>query len=302
MNMSLIKRLSVACLCLSTLNLTQAASANTLAFTATGGNINAFEGDIPARSIGGVALPKGSVSVSGNTINVNAVPDWLFDKHNVLTGVILNPKLSTATTGSSTDTSTITGIAYFLKGEWLSNLGRNQSSEIVTLTNGTVLAGNIGGTSNTALDMVLVDGTHRSIDFSNVESITSPRAYPFKIPASSLKIEPSDGSYTAEVNSVSFTPAMFHSGLNLFATNKPQVPKSTLPGTEGGISNKYIATMIATDILVNTIAPAIAIPIVFTRSTLKDQQLLFINGNNSLAQPPFSPQVYANGTVHFFPQ
>ncbi|CAN5380482.1 hypothetical protein BH10CYA1_BH10CYA1_21030 [soil metagenome] len=275
---------------------TSGAFASQLAFTANGGNITAFEGDVESKSIGGVALPKGSISISGNTINVNAVPDWLFDRHNVLTGVVINPKL--VTEGSS---SVVTGLAYFTKGEWLTNLGRNQASEIVTLTNGMALAGHIGGTSSTALDMVLADGTRRSVNFSDVAAIQSPRAYPFRIPASSVKIEPSDGSYTAEVASVSFTPAMFHSHLALFSSNKPQVPKSTLPGTEGGVSNKYIATMIATDIIAGTIAPAIAIPIVFTRSTLHARQLQFINQNNGLAQPPFSPQIFGNGSVYFYP-
>ncbi len=294
--MSLLKRLSVACVSLSILTSAQAAMANALAFTANGGNITAFEGDLPARSIGGIALPKGSVTVSGTTINVNAVPEWLFDKHQVLTGIVINPKLS-----SENNQSTVTGIAYFLHGEWLSNLGRNQASEVVDLTNGAALSGHIGGTSSSALDMVLVDGTRRSINFSDISSITSPRAYPFKIPASSVTIEPSDGSYTAEVNEITFTPAMFRTRLALFSSNKPQVPKSTLPGTEGGISNKYIATMIATDIISNTIAPAIAIPIVFTRSTLHARQLIFFNENNSVNQPLFSPQIFGNGSIYTYP-
>lgn len=272
------------------------AFAGQLAFTANGGNITAFEGDVESKSIGGVALPKGSISISGNTINVNAVPDWLFDRHNVLTGVVINPKL--ATEGSS---SVITGLAYFTKGEWLTNLGRNQASEIVTLNNGMALSGHVGGASSTALDMVLADGTRRTVNFSDIAAIQSPRAYPFRIPASSVKIEPSDGSYTAEVASASFTPAMFHSRLSLFSSNKPQVPKSSLPGTEGGISNKYLATMIATDIISGTIVPAIAIPIVFTRSTLHARQLLYINENAGSAQPPFSPQIWGDGSLHFYP-
>lgn len=273
-----------------------AAFAGQLAFTANGANITAFEGDVESKSIGGVALPKGSISISGNTINVNAVPDWLFDRHNVLTGVVINPKLTTEGTSS-----VITGLAYFTKGEWLNNLGRNQASEIVTLNDGMALSGHIGGTSSTAVDMVLADGTRRSVNFSDIAAIQSPRAYPFRIPASSVKIEPSDGSYTAEVANASFTPAMFHSRLSLFSSNKPQVPKSTLAGTEGGISNKYLATMIATDIISGTIVPAVAIPIVFTRSTLHARQLLYINENAGSAQPPFSPQIWSNGSLHFYP-
>lgn len=294
--MSLFRRSSLVALSMALLSAVPGALASTLAFTANGGNITAFEGDCEARNIGGVALPKGTISISGNTITVNAVPDWLFDRHAVLTGVVVNPKLVT-----SGATSAVTGIAYFTKGEWLSNLGSNRASEVVTLTNGTALSGHIAGAGSNALDMVLADGTRRSVNFADLESITSPRAYPFKIPASSVKLEPSDGSYTAEVAMASFSPAMFHSHLALFTSNKPHVPKSTLPGTEGGISDRYIAAMIATDIISGTIAPAIAIPITFTRSTLHARQLEFINQNNSVALPPFNPQLWSNGTLHFYP-
>lgn len=294
--MFLFKRTSVVAISLALLAAVPGAFASTLAFTANGGNITAFEGDCEARSIGGVSLPKGTIAISGNTITVSAVPDWLFDRHAVLTGVVINPRLTTSGT-----VNTVTGLAYFTKGEWLTNLGPNRASEIVTLTNGTALAGHIAGAGTSSLDMVLADGTRRAVGFAEIESITSPRAYPFKIPASSVKIEPSDGSYTAEVALASFTPAMFHSHLALFSSNKPHVPKSTLPGTEGGVSDKYIAAMIATDIITGTIAPAIAIPITFTRSTLHARQLEFINQNNSVALPPFNPQIYSNGTIHFYP-
>lgn len=294
--MSLSKRSSFVALSLAFIAAMPGALANTLAFTASGGNITAFEGDCEARSLGGLALPKGVVSISGNTITVNAVPDWLFDRHPVLSGVVINPAL--VTSGSS---NTVTGTAYFTKGEWLNNLGSIRAAEIITLKNGAILSGHVAGANTSALDMVLADGTRRSVNFIDLESITSPRAYPFKIPASSVKIEPSDGSYTAEVSTASFSPAMFHSHLALFSSNKPHVPKSTLAGTEGGVSDKYIAMMIATDIVSNTIAPAIAIPITFTRSTLHARQLLFFNENNSVSQPPFAPQIWQNGTIHFYP-
>jgi hypothetical protein len=294
--MSLSKRSSLVALSLAFIAVMPGALANTLAFTASGGNITAFEGDCEARSLGGLALPKGVVSISGNTITVNAVPDWLFDRHPVLSGVVINPAL--VTSGSS---NTVTGTAYFTKGEWLNNLGSTRATEYVTLKNGASLAGHVAGATTSALDMVLADGTRRSVNFADLESITSPRAYPFKIPATSVKIEPSDGSYTAEVSAASFSPAMFHSHLALFSSNKPRVPKSTLAGTEGGVSDKYIAMMIATDIVSNTIAPAIAIPITFTRSTLHARQLLFFNENNSVSQPPFAPQIWQNGTIHFYP-
>ena len=52
----------------------------------------------------------------------------------------------------------------------------------------------------------------------------------------------------------------------IIASRKASLPKSTLPGTEPGISKSALATFIALDII-NEIAPAIAIPLVLNRST-----------------------------------
>ena len=123
--MRLFQRFSLA---LALLQLTIGACAGLavpITFGATGSQITTIEGDIPVRSIGGVLLPKGSVSISGNTIDVGAVPEWLFDKHTVLSGVLINPTLNT--TG---DRATITGLVYFQTGEWLKNLGRNQAPKL----------------------------------------------------------------------------------------------------------------------------------------------------------------------------
>ncbi|HEY9676673.1 MAG TPA: hypothetical protein V6C76_01630 [Drouetiella sp.] len=288
-----IKRLFEISLSVAVIACGQASFASQLAFTTNGANITAFEGDVDAKSVGTVALPKGTVSISGNAITVNAVPDWLFDKHAVLSGVVINSKLEQQGTSS-----VITGIAFFTKGEWLPNLGRNQASEVFTLSNGSAAAGHVLGTSATAVDIMQADGTRRTINFADITAVSSQHAFDFRIPASSVKIEPSDGSYTAEVTNASFGTSMLRGGL--LASHKPQVPKSTLPGTEGGVSNKYIAAMIATDILVNTVAPAVAIPITFTRSTLHARQLEFINSNNSVGQKPFTP-IFYDGTAHFYP-
>lgn len=272
------------------------AFASTLAFTSDGSNIKAFEGECSIASIGSIALPKGKLAISGITAEVSAVPDWLFDRHVVLTGTVVNPKLELAGLNNA-----VVGLILLTKGEWFSNLNHGRGPEILTLTNGTVLSGRITGVQSTSLDMELANGTHKSVHFSEVVALDSSRAFTFRIPLNSIKLEPSDGSYTTEVVSASLQPTSHYRGARLFASNQPQVPKNNLAGTEGAVSNKQIAAMIATDIVSGTIVPAIAIPITFTRSTLHARQLEYINQNNSVGQRPFSLQIWGDGSIHSYP-
>jgi len=224
------------------------------------------------------------------------VPEWLFDKHPVLTGVVFNQQVDS--TGANPK---VTGHAYFLRGEWLKELGRTINPETLTLNDGTVYTGHISSASDTALEMLVTDGSRKSVPFTNIASIISPRAFTFEIPSRSVRIEPANNSYVADAINIRFKPAVFRGGL-AFVSRKPVVPTSTLPGTEGGISNKALTFMAVNDIMVGTVANAIAIPIVFGRPTpLITRQLLFINGNQSDNQPLYSPQVWANGTIHFYP-
>ncbi len=140
-----------------------------------GANITAFEGDVESEKYRRNSSPERVDLHIRQYDQRQCRARWLFDRHNVLTGVVINSKL--VTEGSS---SVITGLAYFTKGEWLTNLGRNQASEIVTLNDGMALSGHIGGANSTALDMVLADGTRRSVNFSDIAAIQSPRAYPFR--------------------------------------------------------------------------------------------------------------------------
>jgi hypothetical protein len=149
--------------------------------------------------------------------------------------------------------------------------------------------------------MLVIDGTRKSVPFANIASITSPRSFTFEIPSRSVRIDPTNNSYVADAINIRFKPDVFRGGL-AFMSRKPQVPTSTLPGTEGGISNKALTFMVVNDLVVGTVANAIAIPIVFTRpESLATRQLLFINGNQTVNQPIFEPQVWANGTIHFYP-
>ena len=255
-----------------------------------------FNGDLDATVIGGLALPEGSATLTGNTIEIEAVPDWLFDKQPVLTGVVFNQQVES--TGANPK---VTGQAYMVRGDWLKALGGNVAPEVVTLKDGTEFSGHVGSATPTTLEMELFDGTRKSVPLAAVTAIVSPRAFTFEIPSRSMRIQPADNSYAADAINISFSPAVFHHAALAFHSHKPKVPPSTLPGTEGGISSKTLAFFAINDIIVNTLANAIGIPLVMRPPSLINRQLLFFNANESDGQPLFAPQIYANGTVHFYP-
>jgi len=256
-----------------------------------------FDGDVAATTISGVKLPKGSVNLAGNTIEVSAVPDWMFDKHPVLAGIVFNQQVD-----STGQIPKVTGQAYFLRGEWLKELGRMLGPETVTIKDGTEFSGHIGTATDTTLEMLLADGSRKSVPLSDVTAIISPRAFTFDIFSRSIRIQPADNSYAADTMNIRFTPSVVHSVHALaFRARKPQVPISTLPGAEGGISDKALDFMVVNDIVVGTIANCIGMPLVFRPPSLVNRQLLFINGNQSDNQPLYSPQIWANGTIHFYP-
>ena len=255
-----------------------------------------FDGEVRATTIGGMALPSGSVSLSGNAIEIDAVPDWLFDKRAVLSGIVFNHQV--VTTGVKPK---VTGQAYFLKGEWLNEFGRNIQDEIVTAKDGTEFSGHVRGAKGATLDLQLNDGNSKSLPIDSILSIVSPRSYSFEISTEALRIDPTDNSYNGDATDIRFTPNVFHSRV-AFLPQKSKVPRSTLAGTEGGINNKTLAMFAVNDVMINTVANVIAIPIVFGRPIpLITRQLLFFSGNASDGQPLYSPQVWANGTVHFYP-
>jgi hypothetical protein len=213
-----------------------------------------------------------------------------------LTGFVFGQRVNTA--GAN---PIVTGSAYFVRGDWIKALGRNVAREIVTLKDGTENSGHVVGVStDTTVEMVLSDGMRKTIRLADISTRVSPRAFSFEIPSRSLHIQPTDNSYGADAINIRFNPAMLHSGMSLL-THKPQVPLSTLPGTEGGISDKALTFMVVNDIAAGTIANAIAIPLVFSASTLHTRQLLYAAENAAAGQSKYAPQVYANGTIHYYP-
>ncbi|MFA6208505.1 MAG: hypothetical protein WCT03_05300 [Candidatus Obscuribacterales bacterium] len=222
---------------------------------------------LPAASIGSMLLPDGQISVSGQLVEVGAVPEWLFDRHTVLTGTLIRLDVGT---GSKLD-----GLVYFNGGDWLKNLRQGRISETVEAADGNTYVGRISTVTSENLSIDTLPGQTRTLALANVRNIVSPYSYRFSATASGVKLSPETGTTTCDASTVSFAPARLGSTSSsptalapgqpkarLFASNQPvlKLPKSTLAGTEGGISKKAITAMVAVD-AANTLAPMIALPL-----------------------------------------
>jgi hypothetical protein len=106
-------------------------------------------------------------------------------------------------------------------------------------------------------------GPMRRLPFADIKNIHSPRAYIFSAPSGPGKVAPQDNAVQFDVTTISFAPT-FGSG---FLERNAKVPKSTLSGTEPGMSTPEIGALIGMNI-VNELAPAIVIPLVLNKGGL----------------------------------
>jgi hypothetical protein len=257
---------------------------------------------LPVANIGNYLLPDGQISVNGQLVEVGAVPEWLFDRHTILTGTLIRLDLgaspaatsaAAATTPATTPatipsngvnappqgsaqavaSSRLDGLVYFNGGDWLKNLRTSRISETVEAADGNTYVGRISTVTADNLSIDTLPGQTRTLALANVKNIVSPFSYRFRAQASDVKLSPENGMTTCDASTATFAlarplgqpqsaiatqprPRMFG------GASKPvfTLPKSTLAGTEGGISKKAITAMIAVD-AANTLAPMIALPL-----------------------------------------
>lgn len=228
--------------------------------------------ELKVLSIGPIRLPNGSISLNGNRLDVYAVPDWLFDQHLVLSGIALDSRVEAAAGQSN-----ITGLALFTGGDWLTNLGPKLALDTFTLREGRVVRGNVLGTTSDTIQVQTPTGQRETFRISDIQTISSVRAFKFSIGSAGLKLEPSTNQWAAEADSMSFLSTNRSYSTRTVAA---KIPKSNLPGTEGGISNAKLATFVALD-LIHDLSPAVIAPLVFTTPNLRTKQLLQQANDNS---------------------
>lgn len=240
----------------------------------------AMSGRLKVSNLGMMKLNRGSVLLKGSTFEVGAVPDWLFDRHSVLKGTLL-----TTPSADSQKTAGLAGLVYFDRGEWLNNLDNFKRLDNIRLKDGSILAGRIRSVNDTTVDFQDSLGKTRRIEKSDIDTVESPRAFYFNIPADNVKIDPASGKISADATVITFTPTTALKKRGMFASKVPTEPRSQLAGAEGGVTKPALAGMLFMDV-VNTIAPAIVAPIVIPLSTQSAQRGIdqFNNNDASLSR------------------
>jgi len=247
---------------------------------------------LPVANIGNYLLPDGQISVNGQLVEVGAVPEWLFDRHTILTGTLIrldlgatpastqaaaptnatNPAISQGS-AQAVASSRLDGLVYFNGGDWLKNLRTSRISETVEAADGNTYVGRISTVTADNLSIDTLPGQTRTLALANVKNIVSPFSYRFSAQASDVKLSPENGMTTCDATTATFALArpLGQSQSAVATQSRPRMfgvaskpvftlPKSTLAGTEGGISKKAITAMITVD-AANTLAPMIALPL-----------------------------------------
>jgi hypothetical protein len=236
------------------------ALANTITYTApTKDEPGKFSGDIPLTKIGPILLPDGSVQFVDDELNIGAVPDWLFDRDIVLKGAIVRAELV-----PQQNLSLLGGLVFFYDGQWLPNLGSLRAPDIIDTISGEHIQGRIIGRAGQAFVVKPEAGASRKVSFTDIKTISSPRAFSFTITAPTTRLVPADTSLTFDATLIKLTPTALNG--HLLASRKATLPRSNLPGADPGVSNQTIATFVAIDIA-SDIIPAVSIPLVLNRST-----------------------------------
>lgn len=247
----------------------------------TGSNI---EATVPAIEVGGVKLSNGSVKMNEGKLSVRAVPDWLFDAHQVLDGRLIESRITTSGT-----TTTVSGLTYFVGGDWLNNLNRFKSQDNLETTSGAIMVGRVRAVNADSVDFQDANGQTKRLSKAEIKSIISPRAFIFNIPASDVKLGSVDGELTADAKNINFQPTMSPRARGWFSARRgvAKEPKAQLAGTEGGVTKMQLAGMIGLDV-VNTVSPAIVAPIVgplgdrhalqVLKTTNRQQQIQSLSG------------------------
>ena len=241
------------------LGLSSKASANTITYLLPADSQpGKFSGDLPLPAIGSVLLPDGLVQLKDDELQVAAVPDWLFDRDVVMKGVIVRAEIV-----AQENASIVAGLVYFFDGRWLPYLAPLRSVDVISTVSGETIRGRVVGRAEQSFVFKVDTGGTKKIEFKDVKSINSPRAFTFNIPAATARLSPTDTSLTFESDEIRLAATSMVKGR---ASKKAHLPPSMLAGTDPGVSNRTIGTFIALDIM-SDIAPAIAIPLVLSPYT-----------------------------------
>ena len=226
----LVRSKLVISLLLSAIACAPAVNAAALSFTPqpklNGGSI---VGRIPLQKIGNIALPRGRAYFKANMLEITAVPEWQFDRQQVLSGPIL--KCWSAISGNN---ASVNGVAYFQDGDFLKYIDDNAPDKLVTVDK--VYSGQITAMKNGMLELTSESGNVNQIPIAEIQQIVSPRAYTFSVPVTAFLSVPQGEPISGESTEVNLKPTS--RVIALAAVKRDPLMKS-----DGDISNTKLTAL-----------------------------------------------------------
>jgi len=156
-------------------------------------------GRVPLAKLGNLNLPRGRAYFKSNLVEITAIPEWQFDREQVLSGPIL--KCWSTIDGKN---ASINGIAYFQDGEWLKYIDENTPDKVITKND--AFTGQITAMKNGFLEITPDYGTAKQVAIADVEQIISPRAYLFSLPVAAFLSVPQGAPISGETTTVTLKP------------------------------------------------------------------------------------------------
>lgn len=150
---------------------------------------------LPIDKMGSLPVPRGRININGNEATLTMIPEWQFDRDNVLSGTVLDTRID-----SSGKQPIVRGVLIWTDGSWIDYFDDHKPDETV-IANGVAVTGRI--TEVTATDIAIESGGKVvRTPLSAVSEVRSPRVFSFAIPTTPLQKRVSDQPFYSDARSI----------------------------------------------------------------------------------------------------
>jgi hypothetical protein len=187
-------------------------------------------GRIPIPRFGNIVLPHGRAYFKHNMVEVTAVPEYEFDREEVLSGPILK-----CWSNISGKTATIDGIAYFQEGEWIKYVDDEKLPDKVITSHGNY-SGQITAMKNGFIVVKSEFGASNQISIADIQRIVSPRAFAFSLSVEAFLSVPQGQPFYGETKQVTMSPTFRMIALST-------IKNDPLMRSDGDVSSKKLTAL-----------------------------------------------------------
>jgi hypothetical protein len=151
---------------------------------------------LPLDKMGTLPVPRGRIKINGNAAELTMIPEWQFDRDQVLAGSVLDTKIDT--TGKQ---PIVRGVLIWTDGSWIDYFDDHKPDETV-VSNGASITGRI--TEVTPTDIAIESGGKvQRAPLTAISEIQSPRVFSFAIPTTPLQRRVADQPFYSDARSIS---------------------------------------------------------------------------------------------------